>query len=191
MNSHPSPREHSVRDYIKSLQRRDAARDKANYADKGRDTLLDGYTEPQLLRVCQEVWAQTGESPECHLRAIVDILLSHHMLTRGGDCRALELSDLFTFEFVGEGPTRCMPPIMTTRAGKQNQRGLLETAGALRNRNPQFCLLGAVAFYLLFCWNLGNEPFPDFSQRSTWYDIRLIKGNSNSSDRTKPFSYNS
>lgn len=50
MNSHPSPREHSVRDYIKSLQRRDAARDKANYADKGRDTLLDGYTEPQLLR---------------------------------------------------------------------------------------------------------------------------------------------
>ncbi|KAM7214748.1 hypothetical protein V8F06_009913, partial [Rhypophila decipiens] len=97
MNSHPSPREHSVRDYINSLQRLDAERDKANYADKGRDTLLDGYSEPQLLRVCQELWAQTGESPECHLRTILDVLLSHYMLTRGGDRRALELSDLFTY----------------------------------------------------------------------------------------------
>lgn len=190
MNSHPSPREHNVRDYIKALQRRDAVRDKANYADKGRDTLLDGYTELQLLRVCQELWAQTGESTECHFRTIVDILLSHYMLTRGGDRRALELSDLFTFEFVDEGPTRCMPLIMTTRAGKQNQHGRLETAGALRNRNLQLCLLGAIAFYLLFLWDLINEPFPDFSQRSAWYDIRLVKGNSNSSNRTKPFSYN-
>ncbi|KXX76758.1 hypothetical protein MMYC01_206045 [Madurella mycetomatis] len=49
MNAHPSPRDDNVRDYLKSLQRRDTQRDtqrdKDNYADKGRDTLLDGYTE--------------------------------------------------------------------------------------------------------------------------------------------------
>ena len=43
------------------------------------------------------------------------------MLTRGGDRRSAEISDLFTFEFKGEGPTQCMPLIFTTRAGKQNQ----------------------------------------------------------------------
>ena len=33
MNSHPSPRVDNVREYLKSLQRRDAQRDKDNYAD--------------------------------------------------------------------------------------------------------------------------------------------------------------
>jgi hypothetical protein len=189
MNTHPSPREDNVRDYLKSLQRRDAQRDKANYADKGRDTLLDGYTEQEFERVCHELWAHSSESPECHLRTLVDLLLGHYMLTRGGDRRAAEISDLFTFEFAGEGPTRCMPLIFTTRAGKQNQHGRLETAGALRNRKPLVCMLGGLAFYLLYRWDLGGEPFPDFSQRSAWYDTRLIKGSG--ADCTAAFSYNS
>ena len=54
---------------------------------------------------------------------LVDILLGHYMLTRSSNCHAAEISDLFTFKFKGEGPTRCMPLIFTTRAGKQNQHG--------------------------------------------------------------------
>ncbi|KAM4055432.1 centromere DNA-binding protein complex CBF3 subunit, domain 2 domain-containing protein [Hirsutella rhossiliensis] len=91
--------------------------------------------------------------------------------------------------FAGEGSTRCMPLIFTTRAGKQNQHGRLETAGAYRNRNPLICILGGLSFYLLYRWDLGSEPFPDFSRRSSWYDIRLIKGNG--TGRTAAFSYNS
>ena len=72
------------------------------------------------------------------------------MLTRGGDRRAAEISDLFTFKFKGEGPTCCMPLIFTTRAGKQNQHGRLETIGALRNRKPLTCMLSGLAFYLLY-----------------------------------------
>ena len=45
INSHPSPRVDNVREYLKALQRRDAQREKEQFADKGRDTLLDGYTE--------------------------------------------------------------------------------------------------------------------------------------------------
>jgi hypothetical protein len=86
---------------------------------------------------------------ECYFRTLVDILLSHYMLTRGGDRRAAEISDLFTFEFKGEGPTCCMPLIFTTRAGKQNQHGRLETIGALRNRKLLTCVLSKLAFYLL------------------------------------------
>jgi hypothetical protein len=189
MNTHPSPREDNVREYLKSLQRRDAQRDKENYADKGRDTLLDGYSEAEFDRVCHELWAHSGITTECHFRTLVDLLFGHYLLTRGGDRRAAEISDLFTFEFAGEGSTRCMPLIFTTRAGKQNQHGRLETAGAYRNRNPLICILSGLSFYLLCRWDLGSETFPDFSQRSSWYDIKLIKGNG--SDQATALSYNS
>ena len=111
------------------------------------------------------------------------------MLTRRGDRRSAEISDLFTFEFKGESPTRCMPLIFTTRAGKQNQHGRLETIGALRNRKPLICMLSGLAFYLLYRWDLSEEAFPDFSKRSAWYDIRLIKGTTG--DPKAAFSYNS
>ena len=117
-------------------------------------------------------------------------MLGHYMLTRRGDRRLAEISDLFTFEFKGEGPTQCMPLIFTTRAGKQNQHGRLETIGALRNKKPLICMLSGLAFYLLCRWDLGEEGFPDFSKRSAWYDIKLIKASS-TKDPKAAFSYNS
>jgi hypothetical protein len=189
MNTHPSPREDNVREYIKSLQRRDAVRNREQFIDKGRDTLLDGYSEEQFERVCRELWSRGAVSSECYFRTLVDLLLGHYMLARGGDRRAAEISDLFTFEFLGEGPTRCFPVILTTRAGKTNQHGRLETAGALRSRKPLTCLLSGLAFYFLVRWDLTPEPFPDFSSRPAWYETRLIKGNG--IDRTAEFSYNS
>lgn len=166
MNNHPSPREDNVRDYLKSLQRRDAQQDKAHYADKGRDTLFDGYSEREFEQVCHELWAHSATAPECHLRTLVDLLLGHYILTRGTDRQAAEISDLFTFEFEEEGPTRCMPLIFTTRAGKQIQHGRLETAGALLNKLPITCMLSGLAFYLLFRWDLTEEVFPDFDSTS-------------------------
>ena len=120
MNCHPSPREDNIRQYLKTLQRRDAKLDKEQYVDKGRDTLLDGYSEEDFERICAELWAHSDVSPECYFRTLVDLLLGYYILTRGGDRRAAEISDLHTFEFPGEGPTRCMPLIFTTRAGKEN-----------------------------------------------------------------------
>jgi hypothetical protein len=189
MNNHPSPRESLARSYIRSLQRTEAERNRATFADKGQDTLLDGYSEPELLLITQKLWSQTSERPartEYLLRTITDLLLSHYMLARGDHRRAAEISDLFTFEFPGEGPTRCMPLIFTTRAGKTNQHGRLETAGALRSRDPAICLLGAVGFYLLFRWDLSPEPFPDFGSSQHWYNIRLLKAGT---DPTSGLSY--
>ena len=140
-------------------------RDKEQFADKGRDTLLDGYTEDKFESVCRELWAHGGSSPECYLRTLVDILLGHYMLTRGGDRRSAEISDLFTFEFKGEGPTRCIPLIFTTRTGKQNQHGRLETIGALYNKKPLIYILSGLAFYLLYYWDFSNKPFLNFSKQ--------------------------
>lgn len=44
-NAYPLPREDNVQEYLVTLQRRDTQRDKANYVDNGRDTLLDCNTE--------------------------------------------------------------------------------------------------------------------------------------------------
>jgi hypothetical protein len=79
------------------------------FADKGRYTLLDGYTGDEFVSVCHELWAQDSSSSECHFRMLVDILLGHYMLTRGGDRRSAEISHLFTFEFKGEAPYAYLP----------------------------------------------------------------------------------
>ncbi len=57
MNSHPTPREDSVREYLKSLQWRDTQREKEQFGDKGRDT-----TEDEFEQVCYELWAQSDSS---------------------------------------------------------------------------------------------------------------------------------
>jgi hypothetical protein len=155
----------------------------------GRDTLLDGYTQEQFEAVCRELWAQGRTSPECYFRTLVDVLLRHYMLTRGGDRRSAELSDLFAFDFQGEGPTRCMPLIFTTRESMQNQHGRLETIGALRHEEPLLCILSGLAFYLLYSWDLTEEQFPDFATRPAWYGNRLMKRAGG--DRTQQLSYNS
>jgi hypothetical protein len=112
------------------------------------------------------------------------------MLVRGGDRRGLEISDLSTFEFPGEESTRCLPLITTIREGKQNRFGRVDTAGAVRSRRvPLTCVLGAVAFYLLFRWDLTEEPLPDFRNPAKWYRIRLLKS-SDSGPPTTEFSYN-
>jgi len=36
---------------------------------------------------------------------------------------------------------------------------------------------------------MTDEPFPDFSQRPAWYDIRLIKGSGKNIDRTSALAY--
>jgi hypothetical protein len=189
MNSHSSPRVDTIREYLKTLQRRDTQRERDQFADKGRDTLLDGYSEDEFHAVCHKLWLQGSSSPECYFRTLVDILLGHYMLTRGGDRRSAELSDLFTFEFKEEGPTPCFPLIFTARESKQNQHGRLETIGALRNKNPIICVLSGLAFYLLYRWDLTDEPFPDFTARSLWYRIHLMKAAQG--DREKEITYTS
>jgi hypothetical protein len=77
--------------------------------------LLNSYTEDKFEQVCHELWAQgSSSSLECYFRTLVDILLGYYMLTHEGDKCSAKISDLFTFEFKGEGLTQCMPLIFTT-----------------------------------------------------------------------------
>ena len=105
MNSNPSPRDAGIRDYIKSLQRRDTALDKLNFVDKGQGTYLDSYTEAKFKDLCIATWKasskpnQTAVQILCYLRTLLDQLLSHFLLAYGEDRRSVEISDLHTFQF--------------------------------------------------------------------------------------------
>ena len=195
MNSNPSPRAAGIRDYIKSLQRRDTALDKLNFVDKGQGTYLDSYTEAKFKELCVVSWKDSSKPSHnavqslCYLRTLVDQLLGHFLLARGEDRRSAEISDLHTFEFPDQGITPCFPLILTVNGSKTNQFGRLETMGAFRNRDPLVCPLGALGFYLLFRWDLTEEPFPDFKDRSSWYNIRLLLSAKDHQDVTAELSY--
>jgi hypothetical protein len=48
INSHLSPQEDNIREYLKTLQQRDIQYKKEQFTNKGRDTLLNSYTEDEF-----------------------------------------------------------------------------------------------------------------------------------------------
>jgi len=96
-------------------------RKKEQFADKGRDTFLNGNTKDKFKSVCHELWARgSASSLEYYFRTLIDILLGYYMLTYGGNRRSTKILDLFTFKFKGKGLIRCMPLIFIICTGKQN-----------------------------------------------------------------------
>ena len=55
--------------------------------------------------------------------------------------------------------------------------------GGLRHQNPLTCLLSALAFYLLYRWDLTDEPLPNFSRREAWYGTRLLASSAHGRSR--------
>ena len=144
MNSNPPPRDAGTKAFIKALQRRDTALEKENYADKRRDTHLDGYQERQFVELCGALWKAGNDASaaggrndlvktEVHMCTLLDLLLSHFLVTRDQDQRLAEISDFFTLKFPNEGSTPCFTLIMIMRGGKNNPFRHVDTMRALRN----------------------------------------------------------
>ena len=60
--------------------------------------------------------------------------------------------------------------------------------GAMHNKDPLLCPLGALSQYLFWCWQVDSEPAPDFGTRSLWYNLKLLLGR-DKEDGTKALSY--
>ncbi|KAF2261204.1 hypothetical protein CC78DRAFT_360949 [Lojkania enalia] len=124
MNNSPSLREDNERKYLRSLQHGDAQRDREQYANKGRDTLLDKYSEDEFEQLLSKLEAHStaansSSAAECHFTTLADILLRHYVHLRGGDYLSIEILDLFMFKFKREAPIRSIL-IFTTRSSKYN-----------------------------------------------------------------------
>ncbi|KAJ8523520.1 hypothetical protein ONZ45_g93 [Pleurotus djamor] len=78
--------------------------------------------------------------------------------------------------------------ILLSNQGKSNSSGRLDEQGALRHRNPELCLFGALGFYFFSLFHIQrsstSESPTDFtsgdssvdSGRRDWYRIRLFPG---------------
>ena len=132
INSHLLLQVDNIKEYLKTLQQRDAQRKKEQFIDKGRDILLDGYIEENFKAIYYKLQVYgTNSLLECYFYMLIDILLGYYILTYSSNRYTTKILDLFTFKFKAKGPIQYIPLIFTTRAGKQNQHGCLKIIRAL------------------------------------------------------------
>src|SRR5579859_6910607 len=65
--------------------------------------------------------------------------------------------------------------------------GTLRFAYAYRNTDVRLCVVGSIALYLFFRFQINGEPWPDFSPSFKWHDIKLLRPGRGSS--TEMLSY--
>jgi Centromere DNA-binding protein complex CBF3 subunit, domain 2 len=194
----PSQRDHLLKGMLKKRRMDEAERKKSQYLDRGIGTLLDGYSRQELVKCVRSCWAPgpmekklerkrrlTAQGYSAWLRTAIDLLATHNMVVRGEQTRLAELADLFCVARENEGPTEYQILCLVMDQGKTNSYGKCEYGVAVRHKDISLCLLSQIAFYLFFRWDIMHEPHPTFRTRSSWYDIRLLRGG----ERTHPLSY--
>jgi hypothetical protein len=100
------------------------------------------------------------------------------MLLRYSNRGPMELPDLFCIDLPKEGhhPGTTKALVVVMNHGKTNQHGRMEYGASLRHREPQSCLVSAIAFWFFFRWQVErHEPFPCFFSNRDWYDIKLLR----------------
>lgn len=180
-NLYPHPRGSMLRNVLESRTRSEFVRKKAQYVDRGVDTLQDGYSVEEFKAIVRGCWTGVGiKSPaatiEGYLRTALDFLMCHNMLLRGENCRGAELADLFTIPLDNEGPSPCPALILMIGNGKTNYLGKTQCGIVVRHKDPFRCTMSHLAFYFFYRWTCVREPAPRFQTRAQWYRLHLLKG---------------
>jgi hypothetical protein len=134
INNHPSPRDGAVSAFIKITGYEENDRRRKNFADRGADTMLDGYTTTEQIQNIARFFWMTSHNHGTSLRNLLAFLLSHYALMRGESARRMELADLHSNELENEGYTSCRALVMVMRQGKTNQVGRIEVGATMRNK---------------------------------------------------------
>ena len=74
-----------------------------------------------------------------------------------------------------KGLVPVMPRFSSFRQGKTNQFGRIEYGAFIRSKEFRICPFGMSAFYLFWRFQIGNEPFPDFTTSGNCFDVKLLK----------------
>ena len=181
-NHHPNPCGPLLQAILEDRSFKEDVWRKAEYVDRGANTMQDGYAEREMIDVVRKCWTawrskqQTANAVEPYHRTAVDFLFSHSMLMRGENLRFLEFPDLFVLPLKNEGPTPCNAMILILSNGKMNQHGRIEYASVVRHKNPLLCCMSQLAFYLFYRWNVKQEEPPKFQQRQQWYNFKVMRG---------------
>lgn len=188
MNPAPRPQGLLLKTLKQGVLRQVYERHRAEFADMGEGTLRPAH----IARHSDAAWRH--RNPAIGLRTNVDFLLGNHMLLRSGNRRPLELADCFCLGLPNEGvkdshraPTRAFLVLM--KNGKTNQHGRTQYGSCLRHRDPQSCLVGQLAFWFFWRWEIEKEPFPSFAHDFDWYPIKVLRRSLQ--EPTEELSYNS
>ena len=69
---------------------------------KAKTPFLMAILKINLKSICHEFWAKGTASPKCHFCTLIDILLSHYILTCNSNKHFIKILKLFIFKFKGE-----------------------------------------------------------------------------------------
>jgi hypothetical protein len=135
------------------LTRSKWAKHQRERADRGENTIKDSYLPSQIPDHTRAAWGL--DNPAIGLRTQVDFLLDNHMLLRSSNSRPLDLSHSFYLDLENEVlqdgtaklPVRIL--VVMINQSKTNQHGNMEYGATVRHRDPLYCLIGQLAFWLL------------------------------------------
>jgi len=179
MSQHPHPRGKALKALMDMLRRSENKRKIETYADRGLGTVLDGYNLEDMKEL-STFWL--NQTTPVAVRSRADFLIGHALLARGESRRFIQFPDMLSLSLPDEAPQICTPLVVIMRKGKTNQAGRVEYGAPMRCKEVLLCPLNALAMYLFWRWHVDLEPFPNFTDRKKWYDIRLLKGKSPTRD---------
>lgn len=143
-------------------------KNREDYIDRGVGGITSGYTDEEFAALNKALLHESADAPST-LRTRLDILLGHYLLLRGENRRAAELCDLSPLLLPKtEGPSPCEAVVLTISNGKTNRFGRKQFMGSIRNRNPLFCVMNALALYFFWRWHISGEQPPSFTSRKSW-----------------------
>lgn len=179
MNPAPRPQGIALKALKKSILAVVWSRKRSEYRDRLEGTIKDVYLPAQIPDHTSAVW-ESHDDISALFRTQVDFLLGNHMLLRHSNRLPLELPDCFRLELPNEGQKSrefaTYALVVVMNQGKTNQHGRMEYGAALRHRDVRSCLIGALAFYFFWRWQVeGKEPFPSFAQSQQWYDLKVLR----------------
>lgn len=146
-NKHTMARGPIVKRFLDTHTKKETRRKRTEYEDRGKNTLNDGYTDQELLRINQYFLVQNNIFS---LRNKVCFSMSHAMLMRSETALGTQLPDLFIMELKNQGPSSCFAIVATITFGKTNKDGKIQYGSALRHRDVEVCPHGAFAQYFFF-----------------------------------------
>ncbi|KAM9940379.1 hypothetical protein OXX80_000156 [Metschnikowia pulcherrima] len=156
------------------------------YANKDRSSMFQKkYTLNNLIDMMINSLERTGSMKRKDIydgiNASLEFLIGHHLLQRGSNKIALELSDtIFTEQDTANG----IVPILGFQfiKGKtMDENSLPGLSGVCRNKRVEICLVTAYTMSLWFRFDfhdsygpLTGENVLDFMKKSKWYDAKVL-----------------
>uniref|UniRef100_K3WLX8 Ndc10 domain-containing protein n=1 Tax=Globisporangium ultimum (strain ATCC 200006 / CBS 805.95 / DAOM BR144) TaxID=431595 RepID=K3WLX8_GLOUD len=177
----------TVKELLKRKKTQSHQESKAAFDDIGAGTMVDFVHSDQTIQ--QIVDCMFGEKTESGLKHRADMLLCLGFSSRGDSIRKLRLPNIGLISFADEGVCGAKLLRCVWRKPKRNQFGNIEETALMRHREAQRCPFDALALYFFSRWHVGDEPWPDFSDRSTWYPIYVLKGANAVTKSTYPQQY--